>query len=313
MLHGMAQESAAEEFMARLRWRAGPVCPRCESRGAASRSGGAGGWRCRGCNHDFSVISGTALHGSRLPLEAWVTATAIADPNPREVARVLGVSAPTARRVADVCSSVRAAPGEPRLAALLRTRHHARGKPVSVAAGARAMPAGQRRVFSFLRRRIAGAALAEIAEGSGLSQRHTRRCLQALEAARIARCEPSRILWGYGTVVERLWSLDMTPQCVALMAVLPAPRSDPPDQAPARVPPQFWSCFQSGTHPAELRLPTDSLTVAAQMLDSADLAARSWALSHTPVEALAELRSGRGYNDAVKTSLDTAIADRRRG
>ena len=66
-----------------------------------------------------------------------------------------------------------------------------------------------------------------------------------------------------------------------------------------------------GTHPAELRLPQDAVTVAGRMFDGADPAARAWALTNLPVDALRELRAMRGYDagpDAV--SLDIAIAHR---
>ena len=168
----------------------------------------------------------------------------------------------------------------------------------------------QRTVVAFLRRCLAGAAAEDISAGAGLSMTRTERSLNVLSASGVVRCEETRVLWGFGSVVACLWSLSLSEACVDLLVRLPW-QDPPPSAPPERVPPQFWWLFSSGTHPAELRLPQDAVTVAGRMFDGADPAARAWALTELPVGALRELRAMRGYDagpDAV--SLDTAIAYR---
>lgn len=69
----------------RARWTDGvPKCPTCAEPcveravdGKRSRHGKTvayrwEGWRCDECGVDFTITSGTWLHGTRLPLEVWV-------------------------------------------------------------------------------------------------------------------------------------------------------------------------------------------------------------------------------------------------
>lgn len=172
------------------------------------------------------------------------------------------------------------------------------------------VPEGGRAVLALLRRRIGGATAECIAAESGLGLPTTERHLAALRGLEFVRCEERRVLWGYGTVVARLWELSLSERCVGALAHLEW-QQPTPVPAPQVVPPQFWSLFQSGTHPADLRLPRDAVAVAGRMLDSADLAARAWALSNLPIGALRELRSLRGYDGGPNaTSLDIAITCR---
>ena len=68
----------SEEFCRGLlesaRWPDGPVCMRCNAKGAASRlTTRPGLWTCKACRRcQYSVTSGTQLHRSRLPVSAWV-------------------------------------------------------------------------------------------------------------------------------------------------------------------------------------------------------------------------------------------------
>jgi transposase-like protein len=68
-------DEACRAHLERVRWPDGPVCPHCCSVEGASPVGGrAGLHRCHACSRQFSVIVGTPLHGSHLPLRLWYRA-----------------------------------------------------------------------------------------------------------------------------------------------------------------------------------------------------------------------------------------------
>jgi transposase-like protein len=65
-------EQACAEYLARLRWPDGWICPRCQGREAwqIRRSR----WRCGHCRYEGSVTAGTILQDSHLPLGTWFRA-----------------------------------------------------------------------------------------------------------------------------------------------------------------------------------------------------------------------------------------------
>ena len=65
-------DDACAEYLARLRWPDGFVCPRCVS--ADAWRTGSGLWLCQECRRKTSVTAGTIFHRSRLPLVDWFTA-----------------------------------------------------------------------------------------------------------------------------------------------------------------------------------------------------------------------------------------------
>ena len=65
-------DEACRDFLARVRWPDGFVCPRCNS-GDAWRTG-RGLWMCRSCDRQTSVTAGTIFHRSRYPLKTWFAA-----------------------------------------------------------------------------------------------------------------------------------------------------------------------------------------------------------------------------------------------
>lgn len=67
-----SDESACLDYLARLRWPAGFVCPACES-GESWRTK-QGLWMCRVCGRKTSVTAGTIFHGTRTPLSTWFAA-----------------------------------------------------------------------------------------------------------------------------------------------------------------------------------------------------------------------------------------------
>jgi transposase-like protein len=70
-------ELLAAEFMETQRWGDSPACPICGSVGVykmVSRDGqriAPYRWRCRDCNKQFTVRTGTVLEDSRIPLRTW--------------------------------------------------------------------------------------------------------------------------------------------------------------------------------------------------------------------------------------------------
>ena len=80
-------ESAAYEFLEKMRWDRKPVCPHCGSLGGAnfikprngvSRETTQGKqserrlWACKSCRKQYSVLTGTVMHGSKIPVRTWI-------------------------------------------------------------------------------------------------------------------------------------------------------------------------------------------------------------------------------------------------
>jgi transposase-like protein len=75
----MGDEEAEKVFM-RLRWSNGqPHCPRCGCFGLYEqrRATGLLRWRCKACNYNFSITSGTLFASRKMPLRAYLMAIAI--------------------------------------------------------------------------------------------------------------------------------------------------------------------------------------------------------------------------------------------
>jgi transposase-like protein len=86
----------ATDFVAKLRWPAGPVCPRCgcvEYSYLTTRRI----WKCKGCQKQYSVKLGTIFEDSPLGLDkwlpaVWLTANSKNGISSHELARALGVT-----------------------------------------------------------------------------------------------------------------------------------------------------------------------------------------------------------------------------
>src|ERR1700683_3862896 len=110
-------EASAYEYLEGLRWSNGvPVCPHCANKGAnfiKPRSGGSTRttrtgtqsarrlWQCKACRKQFSAMTGTIFHGSKVPLRTWlfVLFEMCANKNgfaAREIERKYGVAPKTA-------------------------------------------------------------------------------------------------------------------------------------------------------------------------------------------------------------------------
>lgn len=62
-------ESACRAYLAALRWPEGFVCPACQGR--ESLAVRRERWRCVACQRETTVMSGTVLQDSKLPLMVW--------------------------------------------------------------------------------------------------------------------------------------------------------------------------------------------------------------------------------------------------
>lgn len=83
----VTDDEAAYIFLEELRWGAGPVCPHCASindhyfltpradDGRKTRTGKVTVrrlWKCKDCRKQFSVLTGTMMHGSKISVRTWV-------------------------------------------------------------------------------------------------------------------------------------------------------------------------------------------------------------------------------------------------
>jgi transposase-like protein len=109
-------EADAYLLLEELRWHGRPVCPHCGSIGEhyflkpsngssrKTRTGAASErrvWKCRDCRKQFSVLTGTIFHGTKIPIRTWlmVIFDASAAKNgisAREIERRYGVTPRTA-------------------------------------------------------------------------------------------------------------------------------------------------------------------------------------------------------------------------
>ncbi len=80
-------EGAAYEYLEDLRWHGSPVCPHCgnedrcyflspaNGKSRATRTGRQTQrrlWKCGACRKQFSVLTDTVMHGTKIPVRTWV-------------------------------------------------------------------------------------------------------------------------------------------------------------------------------------------------------------------------------------------------
>jgi len=76
--HVVANERTCYWLIHRLRWPNGVCCLRCKADGIWRMDDrGRCDYRCKACRYHFSLLTGTALQGTRLPLTKWVLAVAL--------------------------------------------------------------------------------------------------------------------------------------------------------------------------------------------------------------------------------------------
>jgi transposase-like protein len=79
-----SDEDKAREFLEKLRWPDGPVCPHCglldnayrlePKPSAKGKHVRKGVWKCGGCREQFTVTVGTIFEDSHIPLSKWLLA-----------------------------------------------------------------------------------------------------------------------------------------------------------------------------------------------------------------------------------------------
>lgn len=67
-----ATEAACRDYLARLRWGPGFMCPACAGTEAWATRRGL--WMCTACGHQASVLAGTIFEGTHTPLTLWFRA-----------------------------------------------------------------------------------------------------------------------------------------------------------------------------------------------------------------------------------------------
>ncbi len=87
IIERIPDEASAYEFLEELRWGGTPICPHCgntercyflKPRNGSSRATRTGSmsqrrvWKCGTCRKQFSVLTGTIFHGSKIPVRTWV-------------------------------------------------------------------------------------------------------------------------------------------------------------------------------------------------------------------------------------------------
>jgi transposase-like protein len=82
----VTDEASAYEFLEQLRWGDEPVCPHCgvigghyflnaKGDGRKTRTGSVSQrrvWKCKDCRRQFSVLTGTIFHGTKIPVRTWI-------------------------------------------------------------------------------------------------------------------------------------------------------------------------------------------------------------------------------------------------
>ena len=105
----MPSEAHARRFLEAMVWPSGRYCPHCVSLcstelGGASQPGGSDRRREPECRHQFTATTRTPLHGTKPDPRVWIAATFLVRTSSKGIssvvmARVLGVSQPTARKM----------------------------------------------------------------------------------------------------------------------------------------------------------------------------------------------------------------------
>jgi len=87
LIERIPTEAAAYAYLESLRWPDKPVCPHCGSindhyflkpqneAGRKTRTGKPSArrvWKCKDCRKQFSVLTGTIFHGSKVPVRLWI-------------------------------------------------------------------------------------------------------------------------------------------------------------------------------------------------------------------------------------------------
>lgn len=98
-------DEKAREYLEKLRWPEGPICPHCGSIGKHYQLEGKahrpGLWKCVDCREQFTVTVGTVFERSKIPLSKWLMAVYLLCASKKgmsshQLHRMLGVTYKTA-------------------------------------------------------------------------------------------------------------------------------------------------------------------------------------------------------------------------
>ena len=76
-------DAACAEYLESLRWREGFQCPKCNGTAVPTRIAKPGVLRCKACKRDISLLAGTVMERTHMPLSIWFWAAyLVATPTP---------------------------------------------------------------------------------------------------------------------------------------------------------------------------------------------------------------------------------------
>ena len=111
----LSAEDKARLHLEKNRWHSGVICPHCESNSIIARSGERiGYYRCKSCEQEFTVRTGTVMERSKIPLTKWLYAmylvvTARKGVPSLQLSKELGIAQKSAwfllHRIREACSS----------------------------------------------------------------------------------------------------------------------------------------------------------------------------------------------------------------
>ncbi len=176
LVEQIPDEASAYRYMENLRWPDKPVCPHCGSvnehtfltpENGTSRRTRTGSysqrrvWKCRDCKKQFSVITNTPFHGSKVPLRIWVFVLfeMCANKNgiaAREIARKYKLSNKTAWFVAHRVRLAMESIGAPMVGVIAADEAYIGGEAQMMNAKRRATLEAQGKVTTGYRRQIRG-------------------------------------------------------------------------------------------------------------------------------------------------------------
>lgn len=101
LMDRFSTEEAAREWFEGLIWSKGRYCPKCGSTNTHEAKHAKCPYRCRDCKKYFSIKTGSAMEGSKVPLRKWIIAmyldlTSLKGVSSNKLARDLGVQQRTA-------------------------------------------------------------------------------------------------------------------------------------------------------------------------------------------------------------------------
>lgn len=110
-------ERTCVEFLERQRWNGRtPDCPRCGGNVVTRTT--PTGFRCYTCDRPFSVITGTVMDGSKIPLQKWVAALYLVTfekkgIRPKRLATELGLRRRVVKKMLGAIDEIVSAPPAP--------------------------------------------------------------------------------------------------------------------------------------------------------------------------------------------------------